>query len=140
MKPDTTFIIARIIGPLCVVAGMMLISEHARMRAMIGDFLGNDALMAFTGFTMLALGLTLLALHQRWDSITAAIVSLIAWLTLARGVVLLLRPSLVRDAGVYVLTQPLVMPIAGCVIALIGVWLSYAGYIAGTLRAETSRS
>jgi hypothetical protein len=31
------------------------------------------------------------------------------------------------------------MPIAGCVIALLGVWLSYTGYIAGTLRAEAPR-
>ena len=148
MKPDTTFILARILGPLLAVAGVMLISQHARMRAMMGDFLGDDALMAFAGFTMLALGLTLLALHQRWDSISAGIISVIGWLTLARGGVLLLAPGLVRDAAYYVLTQANItindrviniMPIAGCVIALIGVWLSYAGYIAGTLRAESSR-
>ncbi len=139
MKPDITFILARIIGPVFIVAGIMLISEHARMRAMIGDFLGSDALMAFTGFTLLFVSLTMLALHQRWDTITGALISVISWVTLARGALLLLRPSLVRDAGVYAVTQPLVMPIAGCVIALIGVWLSYSGYIAGTLRAETYR-
>ncbi len=139
MKPDTTFILARILGPLLVVAGVMLISQHARMRAMLGDFLGDDALMAFAGFTTLAIGLALIALHQRWDSISAGIISVLGWIMLARGAVLLLAPSLVRDAAFYVLTQPNIMPIAGCVIALIGVWLSYAGYIAGTLRAESSR-
>ncbi len=139
MKPDTTFILARILGPLLVVAGVMLISQHARMRAMLGDFLGDDALMAFAGFTTLAIGLALIAVHQRWDSISAGIISVLGWIMLARGAVLLLAPSLVRDAAFYVLTQPNIMPIAGCVIALIGVWLSYAGYIAGTLRAESSR-
>jgi len=136
MKPDVTFILARIIGPLFAVAGVMLISQSARMRAMLSDFLGNDALMVVTGFTALAVGLILIALHQRWDSITAGIISVIGWLMLVRGAVLLLAPSLVRDAGVYVFTQPIIMPIAGCVVALVGVWLSYTGYIAGTLRAE----
>ncbi len=139
MKPDVTFILARIIGPLFAVAGVMLISQHARMRAMLGDFLGNDALMVLAGFTTLAVGLGLIALHQRWDTITAGIISVIGWLMLVRGALLLLAPALVRDAGVYVITQPIVMPIAGCVIALLGVWLSYTGYIAGTLRAEAPR-
>lgn len=138
MKPDTTFIAARIIGPLLVVAGVMLITQPHRMLAALSSFMLDPATFMLAGFVSLGAGLVLVVLHNRYDSITAVIVSAVGWLMTLRGGVILLAPSVVTSGAELVSRTPNFMPIVGCVMALLGVWLSYTGYIAGTLRVETS--
>ncbi|MEZ5995556.1 MAG: hypothetical protein R3C25_07350 [Hyphomonadaceae bacterium] len=139
MKTDYTFVLARVLGPLLAIAGLMLITQSARMHAALTGFLLDEALLMFAGFVTLALGLMLVAFHQRWDSVTPSIISILGWLLTLRGAALLLAPDLVRRAAGFVDAQPNILPIAGCVLALIGVWLTYAGYVAGTLRVDTSQ-
>jgi hypothetical protein len=138
MKPDTTLVAARILGPLLVVAGVLLITQPHRMLTALGGFLLNDALLILGAFVSLVLGLALVTFHQRWDSFTAIIISLIGWLMTVRGVVLLLLPDAIHQIADIIVRQPAIMPIAGCVMALLGVWLAYTGYIAGVLRVDTS--
>lgn len=137
MKPDTTFILARAIGPVLILFGALLITQPGRMLSAMTAFISNDGLLLLTGFVTLVVGLALIALHQRWDGFTAGFISVLGWAITLRGAMLLLTPTLVERAAGFVLEHATVLPIAGCVVALIGVWLTYAGYIAGTLRVET---
>ncbi len=139
MQLDTTFVAARIVGPVFVAGGVALIAHNQRMIGAMGDMLDTAGLMALIGFVALTAGLTLVTLHRRWDSFTAILVSLIGWLAVLEGAAALVAPGLYREALIFLITNPNLVPIAGCVIALIGVWLSYAGYIAGVLRVDTSR-
>ena len=138
MKPDTTFILARVLGPVLIVGGVMLITQTTRIVGVMMSFLGNDALLVFIAFLSLMIGLGLIALHNRWNGISAALISLISWSFVARGLLSLFAPQALHSGAQWMLTNPLILPIAGCVTALVGVWLAYAGYIAGTLRVETA--
>ena len=53
-----------------------------------------------------------------------------------RGGIMLLAPDLILIAANFVDSQPQAIPIGGCVAALLGVWLTYTGYIAGMLRFD----
>lgn len=138
MKPDTTFVAARILGPLLVVSGIMLITQQHRMLTALGGFLLNDALLMFAAFFSLTCGLVLMTFHQRFDSITAGIVTILGWLMTLRGLIILLAPTVLHRGADILVRMPNIMPITGCVMALLGVWLSYTGYIAGVLRVDTS--
>ena len=139
MRHDTTLLAARILGPLLAAAGIMFITQAHRVLPSLAGFLLNDELVIMGGFLSLTLGLTLVTFHNRWDTISGAIITMIGVVMAARGALLLLAPSLVRDAADVVMRQPTILPIAGCVIALLGVWLTYTGYISGTLRVDTGR-
>lgn len=138
MKPDSTYIAARIVGPMLVVAGILLITQPHRMITAMGGFLLSDALLILAAFLALSLGLTLLVFHSRLDSITAIIVTAIGAIVTLKGVLLLLVPEFVHQAADIVIRMPNLLPITGCVMALLGVWLAYTGYIAGVLRVDTS--
>ncbi len=138
MRPDVTFILARMLGPLLIIGGILLITQTARILSVTTDFLSNDALLLLSGFIELILGLGVVTLHQRWNSFTAFIVSLLGWVILIEGMLLLFAPEMMREAANTILIYARAFPILGCVLALLGVWLTYAGYIAGTLRVETS--
>lgn len=138
MKPDVTFILARVLGPVLIVAGVLLITQSARVLSAMMGFLASDALMLFAGFLSLMIGLGLIALHQRWNNFSAIVISVLGWAFALRGALALLAPQFLHRGADFILATPLTLPIAGCVTALIGVWLTYAGYIAGVLRVETA--
>lgn len=140
MKPDVTFIIARVLGPLLIIGGVLLITQTARLLSVMTDFMASDALLMLAGFIDVILGLTLIVLHQRWASFTGFIISAISWIILAEGLVMLFAPELIQSFAGLLLAYAKALPILGCVLALLGVWLTYAGYIAGTLRVETVRT
>lgn len=139
MRHDSTLIAARIMGPLLIIAGVMLITQTNRMLTALGGFLLNDALLITGGFISLIIGLVLITLHQRWDTISGSIITLIGYVATIRGGVLLLAPTLIHQVADVMVSQARVLPIVGCVMALLGVWLGYTGYISGTLRADTGR-
>ena len=139
MRHDTTLLAARILGPLLVIGGIMLITQPHRMLTALGSFILNDAMLMTAGFISLLLGLSLVTFHQRWDTITGGIITVLGYIITARGVLVLLAPNLVSDAADIVVRQPNIMPIAGCVMALLGVWFTYTGYISGTLRVDPGR-
>lgn len=139
MKPDTTYILARILGPLLVAIGVALITQTGAMMTGAMDFLSTEGLRVVGAVMGIGIGLTLAVLHTRFDGITATLITLVGWVTLARGIMHLLAPSVARDLALIIMDNVRYVPIAGCVMALIGVWLAYAGYIAGTLRVETTK-
>ena len=136
MQLDSTFVIARIIGPVFIVCGVALIAEREYMLAALGDFIATGGLMVLGGAVAMLFGLTIVTLHRRWDGFTAALVSVLGWLAVAKGALILVMPSLAHQAGNLVLTNGNLAPIAGCALALLGLWLTYAGYVAGIFRVE----
>lgn len=138
MKLDITFVIARILGPLLIAIGIALITQPSAMLTSATEVLSNEGLRVMGGVLGLGIGLTLAVLHTRFDGVTAIIVTLLGWLTVARGALHLLAPSIARDAVLLAMENARVVPIVGCVLALLGVWLAYTGYIAGALRVDTA--
>lgn len=127
--PTATLIAARILGPLLLAAGVAFILQRARMLGAVDAFIEDDTLAVFAGFISLALGLTLTALHDRWSGFTQIVISLIGWIAVVRGVLLLFAPAIAQQAAAHFVTQPAIAPIVGCVLALLGVWLAYVGFV-----------
>jgi len=138
MQLDSTFVAARIIGPTMIAGGVVLISYSDTTIRAVGDFQTNDGLFVFASLFWTMCGFALITLHRRWDGFTAALVGMLGWLTIAQGLFCLLAPELARSAIHYVLVNNRLVPIIGCVLALTGVWLTYAGYISGIFRVDHS--
>ncbi|MBY0564362.1 MAG: hypothetical protein K2P58_09260 [Hyphomonadaceae bacterium] len=135
MRHDSTLVLARVVGPVLIIAGILLITQPDRVITSLGSYLLNDAVLILAAFMSLILGLAIVTYHPRWDTVSGIFISLIGYVLTLRGVVLLLAPQIMHDAVMFVTTQPHVFPIGGCAVALLGVWLAYVGYISGTLRA-----
>lgn len=139
MRHDTTLVLARIIGPVLVAAGIMLITQPDRMLTALGGYLLNDSLVILSAFVSLILGLCVVTFHPRWDTVSGIFISLIGYGLAVRGVILIFAPQLMHEGAMFITTQRHVFPITGCALALLGVWLTYVGYISGTLRVDASR-
>ncbi|MES1202010.1 MAG: hypothetical protein ABUS57_11250 [Pseudomonadota bacterium] len=131
---QSTLIGARILGPLMLAFGILLIVQRSRILTVLEGLMDDEALMLVGGVISLFIGLVIVALHTSWRGITAILVSLIGWASVIRGAAVLFVPDLARSLIARVLVTPQVLPIAGCALAFIGLWLTFIGL---TGRAET---
>jgi hypothetical protein len=88
-----TLQLARIWGVGAFVIALAALTAPTRMGAVMADFERSPALLFMTAIFALAIGLIQVALHNLWTDPTAIIVSLIGWLAIVKGVLLLAAPE-----------------------------------------------
>jgi len=86
---SVTQILAVSIGLYMVAAGIGLLTERNSYATMIDELRENTALGFLTGAFVLALGAAMVAVHNLWTGPLAIVVSILAWWTLVKGVLLL---------------------------------------------------
>lgn len=127
----TTRTAARIIGPLMLIIGAVVIARMNDIALLIPGILSDGPLAFVTGIFTLICGVVLLALHHHWNSAAAIVVSLLGVLTVVRGVILLFAPNFLAGVTNFMLAGagPGLM-VAGIVALVIGAWLTFVGWFA----------
>lgn len=126
----TTRFCARVVGPLMLIIGAVVIARAGDMVMLIPAILGDGPLTFITGIFTLICGLVLIAAHHHWNSAAAIAISLLGVLTIVRGITLLFAPSLVTGLVHQVLNLGPGAIVAGIVALLIGAWLTFVGWFA----------
>jgi hypothetical protein len=121
---------ARVIGPLMLIIGAIVLARFDDLVVMVPGVLQDAPLSFITGIFTLIVGLVLFAAHHHWNGVTAIIISLIGVLTVVRGVLLMTAPGLAADVAMTMMQAGPGAWIAGGVAILIGLWLTYAGWLA----------
>lgn len=121
---------ARVVGPLLIIVGAVVLTRFNDMVLLIPGILGNGPLAFVTGVFTLICGLVLIAAHHHWNSPPAIAISLIAVLTIVRGVTLLLAPSLLTGLVHTFLNLGPGALVAGAIALLLGAWLAFVGWFA----------
>jgi hypothetical protein len=126
----TTRFCARVVGPLMLIIGAVVITRFNDLVLMVPALLQDAPLAFITGIFTLIAGLVLFAAHHHFGSVTAIVITILGGLTIVRGVSLLFAPDLIASfANTFITNSPAVL-IAGGVVVLLGAWLSYAGWFA----------
>lgn len=128
MSVNAPYIIARIVGPFALISGAALFAQTGRMMSVIDSLLMNDGLMTIAGFLSLLTGFGILAFAHSWRGLTEIIVTLLGWFSVARGLLIVFLPGLVHASGAWAINNPVSLPIMGGILALIGLWLCFAGF------------
>ena len=126
----STRAMAQVVGPFMLVMGAAVALRADAMPEVLTGFLADSPLVLITGAFTLALGLVMIAAHQRWDSAAAFVISLLGWITAIRGAVLLLAADFVGTIAPYVIQFPPALMAGGAVLAALGLWLSFVGFAA----------
>ena len=122
-----TQLMARIVGPFMLIFGASIIMRAPTFPLFVPAFFQDGVLVYVTGAFTLAIGLTMIAAHQRWSTLPAIVISVFAWITTIRGVVLLVAPT-VASAMIAIVDNTVFVMIAGAIAALLGAWLTIVGW------------
>jgi hypothetical protein len=126
---DTSLFIARLIGPLLLVAGAATLINQENMRRMATDFLNSRPLVYVVGVLTLLAGLVIVNTHNVWEG-WPVIITIFGWLCVIGGAARILIPDKIRGLGEAMLEKSGVLTGGGLVQALIGAVLFYFGYMA----------
>ena len=124
--------IARLIGPVLLVMaiGMALglLMEGDSYSSLLKEFIGSRALIFITGVLALTAGLAMVNAHNLWVRDWRVIVTILGWLLVLRGIMLLVFPVAVQTIGDRVAGSRSGVIAGAAITFVIGAILSIMGY------------
>jgi hypothetical protein len=123
-----TQMLSRVLGPFLVIVDVTAVVRASDMQALLSQFEANSLWTFVTGAFILLFGLIVVAAHQYWQGAAAIIVSLLGWLVVLRGLLLLAFPrTFVSVANSMIGAQAWWVTL--CIaFALVGLYLTYVGW------------
>ncbi|MEB4208905.1 hypothetical protein [Mycobacterium sp. 94-17] len=124
---------ARVLGPFIAVVPAIVAIRAGSIGNVLSSF-STDLMWPWVlGALLFFCGLFIVAFHQYWRSVAAAIVSLFGWFLLLRGLTLLAVPQLIVK-GAENATQTSgpavgVVRVGFGLLALCGLYLAYVGWL-----------
>ncbi|BBD99162.1 DUF2065 domain-containing protein [Sphingobium amiense] len=88
-----TLRLAEAMGLYMILIGIGGLASPARWKAVMDDLNGSPALVLTLGFAVFAVGVTLVMIHSIWTDSLAIIVSLIGYVALIEGALLIAVPG-----------------------------------------------
>jgi hypothetical protein len=118
---------ARVTGPYLLIVPTIVVvrTPSGNMEEILFSFFQNDALVWLAGGLLLFGGLLIIAHHQYWSSPAAIMISLFGWF-----LALLAAPQLIARGAAAALNMIPVVQIGFGVLVLVGLWLTFVGWIA----------
>lgn len=128
MSPLTTFL-SRLIGLFLILVALPLVTHRRETVETLTALVRNPPLLFILGMVFLAAGLAIVLAHNVWSGgVLPVIVTLVGWVTLIRGLLLLsLSPAaLLALLGTIHLEQLFYLYVSFSLI--IGAYLTYRGF------------
>ena len=126
---QTSVFIAKLAGPVMLVAAIGLLINAAAFRAMAHDVLRSPPLLFISGVLAMTAGLAIVLNNNVWTADWRVILTLFGWAATIGGAARIALPDRVRSIGDSMLsTRPWVMKAGGMVWLVIGAVLCFYGY------------
>lgn len=121
---------ARILGPFLIVFGAALPGRFDAFQIIVPAFFQDAPLVIVAGALGLLIGSALIALHTRWDSPTAIIITVLGWVTFIRSALMLLAPTIVSTIAISIARIPAAPLFLAAILIVLGLWLTFVGWFA----------
>ena len=125
---ETSILIARLLGPVLLVAVIPTLATPKVITEITDDFLKSPSLIFISGVMVLVGGLAIVNAHNRWAVDWTLLVTLFGWALVIGGALRVAAPKWVARIGTSMTARPLALRVAGVVWAIIGAVLSVKGY------------
>ncbi|MFQ5624185.1 MAG: hypothetical protein ACE5FS_12425 [Paracoccaceae bacterium] len=125
---ETSILMARLMGPVLLVAAVTMVANPKDLLGIAREFLGNRALIFVTGVLAMVAGLSIVNIHNVWTADWRIIITLFGWALTIGGAARMALPQIVIRVGGAMTESPAMIRIAGAVWLLIGAILAYEGY------------
>ena len=90
---QTSIFIARLIGRVLAIMGLVVLVNPERVRQMGREFLEGEALIFLSGVITLPLGLAIVNTHNVWEVGWPVIITIFGWLAVFAGIARLGPPA-----------------------------------------------
>jgi len=130
MSPHTVFL-SRLIGLYCILVAISMTVRKQSIIETITALLHNAPLMFLVGILTLVAGLAMILAHNVWSGgLSTVVVTIVGWITLIKGLLLLFLPQEVEaDLVLYKLHYEQYFYVFMGISLVIGIYLTYDGFV-----------
>lgn len=90
---ELSMLVARVITVIYFVVGLSMLINRNHYKKVFHNFVKNPAFIYFGGVTSLTIGFLLISYHNFWVQNWFVIITLIGWIALFKGLIILLFPN-----------------------------------------------
>jgi uncharacterized membrane protein len=124
-KMELSLLVARILSLIYIAAGIAALSSKMNFSRILEDFERSPGLTYISGFIALIFGMVLITYHNNWVNNWTVLVTIIGWISVIKGVMLILWPQFISYfKGMYKNNK-----ILGLIMLALGLLFGYFGFI-----------
>ena len=97
-------------------------------KKLFADFVDNAAIMYLGGVTALVVGFLIVAFHNTWTRDVSVIITILGWLALIKGVLILVWPRLMVGITKAMMKKENALRIEAIAIVILGLLFSFLGF------------
>ena len=125
---ETSRILARIMGPVMIVPAIGILLNFNQFQHMYEEFSKSPSLCYLGGLMAFTLGLMVLQFHNKWEAGWPLLITIVSWIALIKGLVLMLFPGSVLNMWQPFLSSPTTLIISQIISFAVGIFLTVKGY------------
>jgi len=127
---ELSILLAKIFGLVYIAVGLGMLINRAYYRKVLTDMATSSALLMYGGAAALVVGLVMVLNHNLWAGGWEIIITIIAWLALLKGVLLLLAPKAMIGLTKMITKNESVFVLWAVLALILGLILGYFGFVA----------
>ena len=127
---ESSILLAKLVGPMMLVLGLFVTFRPERMARIGREFLDSEALIFISGVITLPVGLAIVVTHNIWTADWRGLITLIGWIFVLAGLARIALPDAMKSVGERMLEKPVLIAAPGALMAIIGAYLAWQGYLA----------
>jgi len=122
--------LAQIFGIVFLAIGLGMLFEPKYYHKIYNDFVKNPALIYVTALAITAVGYFIIVKHNVWIMSWEVIITIIGWLALIKGILLLVIPQGFLNMSKGWFKKPEIFSKYAIIVLILGGILSYYGFLA----------
>jgi predicted MFS family arabinose efflux permease len=124
-----TVSLAQFIGPVMLAVGLGIFVSRNYYEKVYRHLEQETLAVLMSGIIALVVGIAIVLSHNYWHSLLAGIVSLVGWLSITKGLLLIIAPRTVDRIGDSMSSKKGWFTFAAILYTAIGVYVSYMAYM-----------
>ena len=126
---DTSFFLAKLIGPIFLIIGIGLLLNRDRYRAVVEEVMASHTLLYAFGALAITGGIAIILTHNVWVWDWPVIITIVGWLMVVRGTLRIIMPRQVEYLATKTIVRwPNLLFGSGLLLIPLGAFLCWKGF------------
>lgn len=124
---ELSLFLAQLLGAIYVSVGLGILNNQKRYKALMDEMMDSASFLYFGGILALCFGFSVVTFHNVWVQDWPVLITILGWLALIKGVLLIICPQVILDFSKGMLKN---LQYVGLGTLLFGLVLAYYGFVA----------
>lgn len=125
---DLSKFLSKVLGFYLLIISFIMLSNMHQFTERVMNLVHNEPVMLLTGFFTLIIGLLMVVSHNIWQWHWRVIITVLAWMTLLKGMSILYYPQYMDKLTTYFVHDVNIAYMAAAFDGILGLILIYLGF------------